>query len=166
MRPAAFLDRDGVINIDKGYTFQINDFEWILDSKKAIKYLNDKSYYVFIVTNQSGITRGYYSEKDVINLHNYINNELIQYDAHIDDFFYSPFHPDIKNEKYDHLSHLRKPNTGMLELAVKKWEVDLSKSFLIGDKDTDIQCAENFGIVGYQFKNGSLLNFIREKIIF
>jgi D-glycero-D-manno-heptose 1,7-bisphosphate phosphatase len=165
MYPAAFLDRDGVINKDKGYIYKIDDFEWIQDSKKAIKYLNDKAYYVFVVTNQSGITRGFYSEEDVVKLHNYINSELIKENAHIDEFFFSPFHPEINNEKYKHLSHLRKPSTGMLELAVNKWDIDLNQSFLIGDNATDMQCARNFGIDGYLFKNGSLLNFLKQKII-
>tara|TARA_B100001094_G_C18141125_1_gene777939 strand:- start:1133 stop:1633 length:501 start_codon:yes stop_codon:yes gene_type:complete len=162
IKPAAFLDRDGVINVDKGYTYKIEDFEWIYESKEAIKYLNDRSYYVFIVTNQSGISRGYYSENDVRNLHNYINQELSQIEAQIDDFFYSPYHPDVKNKKYDHLSSLRKPEIGMLKLATQKWKVDLEKSFLIGDKKSDLDCANNFGICGHLFKDGSLLDFVKK----
>ena len=160
LRPAAFLDRDGVINKEKGYLYKINDFEWIKGAKESIKYLNDNGYYVFVVTNQSGIAKGYYSEKDVINLHNYINNELKSINAHIDEFFFSPFHPD-NTKDYLNLSHLRKPNTGMLDLAASKWLIDKSKSFLIGDKEIDIECAEKFLIRGHLFKNGNLLNFIK-----
>ena len=159
-KPAAFLDRDGVINKEKEYLYKIDDFEWIYGAKESIKYLNDNGYYVFVVTNQSGISKGYYSEKDVIILHNYINHELKMVNAHIDEFFISPYHPNNINE-YLNLSHLRKPQTGMLDLAANKWSIDKSKSFLIGDKKTDIECAEKFSIRGHLFKTGNLLDFIK-----
>ena len=161
LKPAVFLDRDGVINKDKGHVYKINDFEWIDGAKESIKYLNDKGYYIFVVTNQSGIARGYYSEKDVSLLHDHITKELKNIEAHIDEFFISPYHPINKNE-YLHLSHFRKPETGMLDLAASKWPIDKSKSFLIGDKITDIKCAENFCIKGHLFKNGNLLDFIKK----
>ena len=160
LKPAAFLDRDGVINVDKAYVYKKEDFEWIQDSKEAIKYLNDKDYHVIVITNQSGIARKYYTEEDMLNLHIYINNELKNIDAHIDEFFYSPYHPDIKNVRFQHLEHLRKPNPGMLEAASKKWKIDKINSFMIGDKGTDIECAKRFGVPGYLFKGGSLLDFI------
>tara|TARA_B110000483_G_C17739129_1_gene367838 strand:- start:46 stop:540 length:495 start_codon:yes stop_codon:yes gene_type:complete len=161
LNPTVFLDRDGVINIDKGYVYKIEDFEWNTHSKEAIKYLKKANYLVIVITNQSGISREYYTENDVNFLHNFINNELNQIGVEIDDFYYSPFHPDITNQKYSHLSHLRKPNIGMLELADKKWKIDKTKSFMIGDKDIDVQCAKNFGINGYLYKGGSLLDFVK-----
>ena len=164
-KPAIFLDRDGVINIEKGYVYNISDFEWISGAKNTIKFLNDSDYYVFVVTNQSGISKGLYSENDVIKLHEYINQELKMIDAHIDDFFYSPYHPDFP-DRYTDLSNLRKPDIGMLKMAEKKWDFDKSKSFLIGDKETDMLCAKNFGISGFLFKEKSLLKFIKQKIIF
>ncbi len=164
-RPAAFLDRDGVINLDKGYVHKISDFEWIEGSKEAIKYIKNMGFFVFVVSNQSGISKGYYDEKDVEKLHKYINTELLKINTSIDEFFYSPFHPDIKNDKYEKFKNLRKPNIGMLEIAVKTWPVKIKDSFLIGDKDTDIECANNFGIEGYLYKEGSLLNFVKEIII-
>ena len=160
LKPAAFLDRDGVINKEKRYLYKIDDFAWIEGAKESIKYLNDNDYYVFVVTNQSGIAKGYYNEKDVIILHNYINNELKSINAHIDEFFISPYHPD-NTKDYSNLSHLRKPDTGMLESAATKWPIDKLKSFLIGDKDTDIECAENFLIRGHLYKSGNLLKFIK-----
>ena len=160
-KPAVFLDRDGVINIEKGYVYKPRDFEWIEDSRESIKYLNDRNFLVFVVTNQSGIARGYYTEEDVISLHHYVNNELSKINAHIDEFFYSPYHSDGIYKKYKKLSHLRKPDTGMLELALNKWNFDKTKSFMIGDKQTDIICAEKFGIPGYLYKNRSLLKFIK-----
>ena len=106
-----------------------------------------------MVTNQSGIGRGYYSESDVINLHNFIDTEVIKIGAKIDDFFYSPYHPEGIIAEYKKLSHLRKPNTGMLELAYNRYSIDKNNSLLIGDKQTDMQCAENFGIKGYLFNS-------------
>ena len=161
MKPAVFLDRDGVINNDKGYVYKIDDFEWIQDAIEAIKFLKDSGYYVFVVTNQSGIARGYYSEEDVEKLHNYINSELKRKDTSIDEFYYSPYHPEGVNNDYLDLAHLRKPKTGMLEKALSDWSFDKTTSLMIGDKNTDIECANNFGIKGYLFSNGSLLKFVK-----
>ena len=98
LKPAVFLDRDGVINKEKGYVYKISDFEWIEGSRESIKYLNENNYYVFIVTNQSGIARGLYDEKDVLDLHKYIKIELEKIDAYIDEFFISPYHPKCPNK--------------------------------------------------------------------
>ena len=163
-KPAVFLDRDGVLNFDKSYVYKISDFEWIDGSREAIKFLKDENYLVFVVTNQSGITRGFYSEKDVEKLHKFMNRDLLKMKTEIDDFFYSPYHPDVPNKKYDHLMNLRKPNTGMLEIAEKKWMFDKKKTFMIGDKKTDIECATNYGIKGFQFKGGNLLEFVKNII--
>ncbi len=162
-KPASFLDRDGVINVEKGYVYSISDFEWINGAKNTIKLLNDNNFYVFIVTNQSGISKGLYSENDVIKLHKYINQELAMINAHIDDFFYSPFHPDFP-DRYADLSSLRKPDIGMLKIAEKKWDFDKSKSFLIGDKLTDISCADKYGIKSYLFDTNNLEHFIKKII--
>ena len=160
MKPAVFLDRDGILNRDKGYVYRIEDFEWIPGSKQAIKFFNEKDYYIFVVTNQSGIARGYYSENDVLSLHVFINQELREHNAHIDDFFYSPYHPDF-HSKYPNLSHLIKPNTGMLEIAFEKWKFDKKRSFMIGDNESDIECATRFGIKSYLFKEENLFKFIK-----
>ena len=160
--PAVFLDRDGVINQDKGYVYEIDDFEWIKGAIEAIKLIKKKGYYIFVVTNQSGISRNFYTESDVTKLHNYICNELSKNDTYIDDFFYSPYHPEVINKKYVHLEHLRKPNTGMLELAEKKWSFIKYRSLLIGDKESDIECAKNYGIKGYLFNSDNLYDFVKK----
>ena len=161
LKPAAFLDRDGVINIEKGYVYKVEDFEWVHEAKEAIKYLNSNNYHVFVVTNQSGISRGYYTKEDVENLHNYINSELNKINAHIDEFYYSPYYPDSDQKEYKALAHLRKPETGMLELAEKQWKIIKGESFMIGDMPHDIECAKRFGISGHIFKGGSLLDLIK-----
>ena len=162
MKPSFFLDRDGVINLDKGYVYKIEDFEWVEDADKAIKLMNDLGYYVFVVTNQSGISRGFYDEEDVENLHSYINDELMKTNAKINDFFISPYHPESSTQKYDNLKHLRKPETGMLSQACEKWSVDIKNSFLIGDKKTDILCGKNYGVNSFLFKGGNLYEFVRQ----
>ncbi len=163
-KATAFFDRDGTLNYDRGYVYKISDFVWIPGAKEAIKYLNDNEYNVIVVTNQSGIARDYFAEKDVDTLHAFMNNELRQISAHIDDFYYSPYHPNVNNLKYKNLSHLRKPNIGMLELAEKKWNLDKTKSFMVGDKLSDIECAKKFGIKGLKFKGGNLFNFILKEL--
>ena len=164
MKPAAFLDRDGVLNKEKGYVFDIKDFEWITSAAEAIKFLNQNNFYVFVVTNQSGIGKGLYSEMDVKNLHKFMNKELQKKSAYIDDFFYSPYHPDGISHDYDHLSNLRKPDVGMLQLAFNKWSIDKDKSFMIGDSESDILCANRFGIKSYLFRSNNLFDFVRENI--
>lgn len=164
-RSAVFLDRDGVINIDKGYVYKISDFKWVEGAKEAIRFIKNNDYLIFVVTNQSGITRGYYSEDDVKKLHYFINEDLEKIQTGIDDFFYSPYHPNIENKKYEHLANLRKPNTGMLKMAENKWSFNKKSSFMIGDKQSDLDCAKNFGIKGYLFEEKNLLNFVKKIIV-
>ena len=164
-KPAVFLDRDGVLNKDKKYVHKISDFEWIDGAKESIRLLNKKGFFIFVVTNQSGISRGFYSEGDVCNLHKYINLELSKINTKIDEFFYSPYHHSDKSGKFEHLKHLRKPKTGMLETACKKWPIIKEKSLIIGDNETDMLCAKNFGIKGFLFKESNLLKFIEKNNI-
>ena len=134
---ALFLDRDGVINKNFGYVFSTENFVWLKNVKKAIKYAYTKKYLIIVVTNQSGVARGFYSEYDVQRLHSEINRELKKINCMIHDFFYCPYHPKYGNKKYKKYSYLRKPNPGMIFKAVKKWNIDLNKSFMIGDKKID-----------------------------
>ncbi len=140
-KPALFLDRDGVINKDSGYVFKKNEIIWRNNIFKYVKKFNDKNFYVFVITNQSGIGRGYYSENDVKKLHIYMNEKFIENGAHIDEFFYAPYFKDSKKKIYTKNKNLRKPNIGMIKLAQKNWNINLSKSILIGDKYSDKQTA-------------------------
>tara|TARA_Y100000310_G_C20141067_1_gene560296 strand:- start:26 stop:523 length:498 start_codon:yes stop_codon:yes gene_type:complete len=143
---ALFLDRDGVINKNFGYVFSIKNFVWLKNVKKAIKYAHSKKYLIIVITNQSGVARGIYSEIDVKKLHNEINKELKKMNCKIHDFFYCPFHPKYGNRKYRKNSYLRKPNPGMILKAVKKWNIDLSKSLMIGDEKTDMLVAKKLNL--------------------
>ena len=143
---ALFLDRDGVINKDTGYVHEKQKFIWRKNIFRFIKKYNDNGYYVFVVSNQSGIGRGYYKESDLFKLNFWINQQLRRKGANIDEFFFAPFFKNSKLKKYRRGKKLRKPNTGMIEIAKKKWDIDIKNSTLIGDQKTDKLTAINAGI--------------------
>ena len=163
----AFLDRDGVINsryLNNGYVGSLKHFRWVKGAIKAIKFLNKKNCKVVVVTNQSGVARGFFTIKDVKKLHTYIQKELKKNDAKIDAFYFCPFHKDGVIKRYKKNSVLRKPNIGMFLLAKKKWNIDQKSSFMIGDQKTDIEFAKKAKIKGYLFNQKNLYHFIKKKI--
>lgn len=160
MNKAVFFDRDGVLNKDIGYLSKIDDFLWIDGAIEVIKKYNDKKYYVFVITNQSGVARGYYTIDDVENLHRWMNEDLKKYNAHIDEFFYCPHYKNGIINKYSYECKCRKPKPKMINDACKKYNIDKRESFLVGDRDSDIECANNAGIKGLKFLGDNLLTFI------
>jgi D-glycero-D-manno-heptose 1,7-bisphosphate phosphatase len=163
----AFLDRDGVINSSKfnnGYIGKIIDFRWIPGAKKTIQFLKKRGYKVVIVSNQSGVGRGYFNIKDVHVLHRYISNELKKICTRIDRFYFCPFHKYAKIKKYKKNSCLRKPNNGMFHLVNKKWPVDKSRSFMIGDRSVDMKFAKKSKITGFLYKEKILFTFVKKKL--
>jgi len=157
-----FFDRDGVLNKDTGYVHKSKDFIWLNGAKKAIKYLNNNNYKIIIITNQSGIGRGYYKEKNVVALHRWINKDLKKIKAKIDDFYFCPFHYKNGIGKYKKRSFDRKPNPGMIFKAIKKWNVNKERSFMIGDSLNDKIAAKRANIKFFYKKNYSLLKQIKE----
>ena len=138
MRRAVFLDRDGTINIEKDYLYQVHDFEFIPGVQEAIRLLNQAGIMVVVVTNQSGVARGYYTEDDVLNLHRHIDRELEHNNAHVDAWLYCPHHPDGRGS-YALPCSCRKPLPGMLHEAAIRYDIDLERSIMIGDKRADIE---------------------------
>lgn len=159
-RPSVFLDRDGVINLDRGFVGRSQDFVLVDGAAEAISLLNRRGYLVFVVTNQSGIGHGYYSEADFEALCAYMSSLLAQQEAHIDDIRHCPFHPEAKIRRYRSNHPWRKPAPGMILDLLDCWEVDVKSSFLIGDSHRDVQSAKAAGINGYLFDGGNLLDFL------
>ena len=143
----AFLDRDGVINHDKGYISKISDFKIYPGVGKAINLLNKKKYLVIIITNQSGIGRGLIKIKELKKLHTYLKKKISKDGGKIDDIFYCPFHPKFGKGKYKKKSNDRKPGDGMIKKAIKKWSIDPKKSFMIGDKIIDKLAAKKLKLI-------------------
>lgn len=163
-RPAIFLDRDGTLNVDRGYTHKITDLSWQPDARQAVKYANDAGYYVFVVTNQAGVARGLYQESDVIAFHAEMQSQLYEIGAHVDAFEWCPFHVDGTVAAYRQDSRRRKPSPGMIEDLVDVWPVDMSRSLLIGDSPDDMKAAEAAGLVGIRYTGGSLLDLVQAQI--
>ncbi len=160
-RPCAFLDRDGVLNEDAGYTHKPEDLVWKPGVREAIRKLNETGYYVVVVSNQAGVARGYYAESDVDRFHGAMRRDLAEAGAHIDAFYYCPFHKDAAVDRYRADNHPdRKPNPGMIEKARSDWPIRSEGSFLVGDQDSDLAAAKAAGLPGYAYREGSLADLV------
>ncbi|WKV10915.1 D-glycero-alpha-D-manno-heptose-1,7-bisphosphate 7-phosphatase [Marivirga harenae] len=150
-----FLDRDGVLNKERGdYTFQIDEFEIIDGVKDALNLLKHSGYLLIVITNQAGIAKGRYEKEDVMICHNYLQAET---GGLIDDIFFSPHHP-ITTE-----SLLRKPDSLMIEKAIAKWSIDPSLSYMIGDSLRDLEASEKVGVKGILVGEKEKANFTAPK---
>jgi D-glycero-D-manno-heptose 1,7-bisphosphate phosphatase len=132
-----FFDRDGVLIKNYGYVYKNKNLKWLKGSVEAIQFLNQIGVKVIVITNQSGIARGYFSEDDMKKFHKFMNNILSTKVSKIDDFFYCPYHPSGNIKKYKKKTNLRKPGNGMLLKAMKKYKLKTSECFMIGDQKAD-----------------------------
>jgi D,D-heptose 1,7-bisphosphate phosphatase len=163
-RPAVFFDRDGVLNHDTGYIFEANKVKWIDGAREAVKAVNDAGYFAFVVSNQSGVARGFFEESDVRALHRWMADEMALMGAHIDAFEYCPDHPDGTIERYRRVSDRRKPAPGMITDLLGRFPVDEDDSILIGDRAGDLEAARAAGLQGYLFSGGNLEAFVKQHL--
>ena len=162
-RPALFLDRDGVINIDHGYVHRWDQLDLLPGLAEVIRAFNEAGWFVFVITNQAGVARGYYDESAVNLLHDQIRDWLAPRGAHVDRFYYCPLHPQGSIAAYRAESADRKPGPGMLLRAFAEWPVDVEQSFLVGDQETDMAAAAAAGIKGHLFQGGDVVGFFSEQ---
>ncbi len=159
---AVFFDRDGVLNVDVAYLYKISDLQWIEGAREAVAYLTALGYKIFIVTNQSGIARGYYTVAQMNELHTYMLQELAKCGGKVERVYYCPHHPEGSVAEYTCSCSCRKPAPGMLLTACADYDIDKEQSFLIGDGRRDVEAAEAAGIKGYLYTGGNLLDFVKK----
>lgn len=157
---AVFFDRDGVLNVDAGYVYKKEDFVWTKGAREALAWLTDAGYAVFIVTNQSGVARGYYTEEEVRRLHDWLCAEAKAAGGAITAVYYCPYLEGAPVKAYDRRSSWRKPEPGMILQAFADFDIDKAQSFLIGDSPRDLEAARRAGLDGYLFTGGSLKDFV------
>ena len=143
---ALFLDRDGVINYDSGYTSNKESFVFIDGIFDLCRAAIESGYVLFVVTNQAGIGRGYYTEQDFLNLSSWMCEQFVAQQCPIQEVFFCPYHPEHGTGVYKQESFHRKPNPGMLLDAAEKYSINLAESMMIGDKDSDMGAARNAGV--------------------
>jgi len=160
-RPALFLDRDGVLNLDHGYVGSRDRWEWVLRAREAVALATAHGWHVFLVTNQAGVARGLYGEADVEALLHWVADELRRAGGTLDDWRYCPYHTEAKLDAYRRDSEWRKPAPGMLIDLLRAWAIDPRHCVMVGDKDIDLQAASAAGMRGALFPGGDLLDFIK-----
>lgn len=165
MNSAIFFDRDGVLNEEVGYLHEIEKFKWIDGAIDAIKFCNEQKLLAVVVTNQSGVARGFYTEDDVKKIHAFMQSELEKFDAHIDAFYYCPHHPEGNVTAYKKVCDCRKPEPGLIFRACRELEINPATSILIGDSERDIESGRRAGIGKLiLFTSGNLFDVVKQLI--
>lgn len=166
MNKAVFLDRDGTINVEKNYLYKKEDFEFLPGVIEAMKKLQDEGFLLFIITNQSGIGRGYYTEEDFNKLNTWMLNELEKNAVNITKVYYCPHLPDASVIKYRVVCNCRKPALGMYRQAIEDYKIDIDNSYAIGDKIRDCSICEKTGCRGYLISDAEkpgIIKAVKEK---
>ena len=158
-RPGAFLDRDGVLIVDCGYPHRPDQLVLIPGAAEAVKRLNEAGYVTVIVTNQSGVARGLFSEEVMHGFNALLVERLAESGARIDAVYAAPHHAEAVVERYRHPDHPdRKPNPGMLLKAIAEHDLDPARSLMIGDQPSDMEAARRAGVAGHRFPEGGDLD--------
>ncbi len=151
---AVFIDRDGTLNVEKDYLYKISDFEFVPHGPQAVRLLNENGFKVIVISNQSGIARGYFKTDDVQKLHDHIGKELEKEKARIDAFFYCPHHPDGTVAEFRRTCECRKPAPGMVLEAAARFDLDLSQCFVVGDHLSDMLLKKSVPVTTVLVKTG------------
>lgn len=161
--PAVFLDRDGVLNVDSGYPHLPQHLVLIPGAAEAVRKLNTLGYLIVVVTNQSGVARGLYTETQMNAFNDLLVRRLAAQGARIGAVYSCPFHDEAEDPRWYHPDHPdRKPNPGMILRAVADHGIDTARSFLIGDRKSDLEAARRAGIPGFLFEGPNLNDFVRD----
>jgi len=163
-KPCAFLDRDGIINYDRGHLCDTTEFEFTPGMPEAIKMLNDAGWLAIVITNQAGIGRGKYTEQEFEAFTAWIDDRLAGGGAHVDAVYHCPHHPTAGVGEYRRECECRKPSPGMVLRAIAEWEPDIARSFLLGDKESDVEAARAAGVRGVLYSGGDLRDVVRPLI--
>jgi D-glycero-D-manno-heptose 1,7-bisphosphate phosphatase len=158
MKKAVFLDRDGVINVERGYTHRLEDFVILPDLIEVLQLLQKKGYLLIVVSNQSGIGKGLYKQSDVEVLHKYMTEEFTKNGISLSEIYYCVHHPDTGQ------CICRKPNSLFVEKGLARFDIDPKRSYFIGDKERDIQAAEKAGVKGILIESNISLKTILDQI--
>ena len=164
MQPAVFFDRDGTLNVDIHYLHDPEDFVWTPEAREAVKCANDAGFLAIVITNQSGVARGYYPERDVVRVYDWMNEDLARIGAHLDGLYYCPHHPAGSVKRYAIDCDCRKPKPGLVLRAIREHDIDPARSVFIGDSDKDVACAKNAGVRGVKYEGGSLLDVVKQAL--
>ena len=165
MRRAIFFDRDGVLNEEVGYLWQVERFKWIDGAREAIKLCNERGFLTVVVTNQGGIAKGLYTAREVDELHAFMQRELAKLNAHIDAFYFCPHHEKGTVEGFNIVCDCRKPKPGLILRACKELDIDPAQSILFGDSERDIGAAEAAGLrAGIFFTGDNLLDAVAAEL--
>lgn len=159
-KPALLLDRDGTMNLDRGWVHRPEDFHWLDGAREAIRWANDRGILVLVLTNQAGIARGYYTEEEFRAFTAWIDRELAAAGAHVDATYHCPHHPTAGQGEYRRECRCRKPAPGLIERALANWGFDPARSVMVGNAEHDVEAAAAAGIRAVRFAGGSLLDCV------
>lgn len=161
LRKGAFFDRDGVLIADTGYLSDPAKIRWIPGAQQAVALLAARGYMLFVVTNQSGVARGYFPESAISRVHEAMQADLPP-EARFADIAWCPHHPEGTVPRFTCICACRKPAPGMVTALIDRHGIDTSRSFLIGDRPSDMAAAAGAGIAGHLFSSGDLHRFVAD----
>ena len=158
-KPAVFLDRDGVLTEENSYITSLEQMKLFPYAEESIRKIRQKGYYTIVITNQSGVARGLFTEETLQEMNDYLMRQ-----TNVDAIFYCPHHPDGKVEKYSKTCKCRKPGAGMFEAACREYAIDVQKSYMVGDRASDILAGQSAGVRTILLESGYGISRLEKKV--